>query len=157
MTADGTLSALAWTHVAVTYDGSSESNDPNFYINGSPIALSDDGNGEGTIGDDSDGNLFIGGISATPDFSFDGKVQDTRIYNRILSATEVAELYNSRCQRSVLNGLIFWAKMDGAKGLSRFDGVTLGVANTIVDEIGWAIGVPSGNPVGRGNTIQRIY
>ena len=83
--------------------------------------------------------------------------EDLRIYNRSLSSDEVAELYNSRCQRVVMDGLVFWPEMDGAAGLSSFDGATLSSANTIIDRISGVQGVPSGSPIGRGNTIQRIY
>jgi hypothetical protein len=102
-------------------------------------------------------SLYLGKYPGADDLSMDGKYQDTRVYNRILSATEIAELYNSRCQRSVMDGLVFWPEMDGAKGISSFDGATLSSANTIIDRISGVQGVPSGSPIGRGNTIQRIY
>ncbi len=110
------------------------------------------------MGDDSDGSLYIGGYNGmTANYGMDGKIEDPRIYNRILSAAEVAELYSARMVRSIPNGLVFHPVFCGAKGLAQYDGTTLTSANTFIDEIGGAIGVPSGSPIGRGNTIQRIY
>ena len=152
------LSAETTYHIVLSYDGSNILNDPILYINGvtSPIA-NDTRTDSGTMGDDSDGVLYVGGLGSSPYYSLDGQLQDVRIYNRILSASEVSELYNSRCQRVVMDGLVFWAPMDGAAGLSSFDGATLSSANTIIDRISGVQGIPSGSPIGRGNTIQRIY
>jgi len=80
------------------------------------------------------GDISIGGPRSGSGYSIDGKLQDVRIYNRILSASEIAEA-----------------------GLSSFDGATLSSANTIIDRISGVQGIPSGSPIGRGNTIQRIY
>lgn len=154
---EGALITGQWAHFAIIYDASSADNDPVFYVNGVAQAITTDANGSGTMGDDSDGNLFIGGVDVSGTVTTDGKIQDARVYNRILSESEILELHNSRCQRSVMDGLIFWLPLDGAAGLSKFDGVTLGTTNTVVDWISGAVGVPNGNPIGRGNTQQRIY
>lgn len=84
----------------------------------------------------------------------DGYAQDVRVYNRILTAAEVATLYNSRLQRVILNGLVFWCPCNGAAGA--VDGTTLGASNTLSDVIGGAVGTPSGSPILRGNTNQTI-
>lgn len=151
------ISINNWYHIGVTYDGSIASNLPNIYVNGEIVALDSSTPADGTINDDSDGELFVGGIAADSSTRVNGKIKDARIYNRILSAAEIAEIYNSRCQRTVSRGLIFAPVFDGAAGLSKFDGATLGTANTITDWVSGAIGIPYGNPIGRGNTEQRIY
>lgn len=147
-----------WVFVAITYDNTNVSNDPIFYINAVADTLDFDTTPIGNKLDDSAYPLYLGSASSTTyNYSLDGKLEDPRIYNRILSQTEITELYQARMVRSISSGLVFHPIFCGAKGLSRFDGITLGAANTIVDEIGGAIGVPSGSPIGRGNTIQRIY
>jgi len=153
-----TLTAGLWQHVAVTYDGGGDTvNRPAFYINGASSAGSTAREPSGTIGDDSDGKLHIGGQSVYPTSDpFDGKLQDVRIYNRILSLAEVQQLYYSKCQNVVLNGLVFWAPLNGAAGMPKFEGATMGAANYVRDVISGAIGTPVGNPLGAGNTIQRI-
>jgi hypothetical protein len=141
--------------LAISYDNSSVSNDPVFYADGAVASITENTTPSGAIIAETN-PLQIGYNSEITNSTFIGKLQDVKIYNRILSADEVAELYNSRMQNKILNGLVFWARLDGANGLSLYDGTTLASANTFVDEIGGAIGTPSGSPVGRGNTIQRI-
>ena len=140
---------------AITHDNSSIDNDPIIYINSVDVAITEYNQpvDSGAYYINSD----IIGSGNIDDTTITGKLQDVRIYNRILSASEIAELYNSRCQRAVMDGLVFWPEMDGAAGLSSFDGATLSSANTIVDRISGVQGIPSGSPIGRGNTIQRIY
>jgi len=41
------------------------------------------------------GALAIGGNGVNEDGDFNGKIDDVRIYNRVLSATEVQQLYNA--------------------------------------------------------------
>jgi hypothetical protein len=145
-----TATLAAWHHLVITYDNTSADNDPVFYVDGAAVELTQDYTGTETSPADTFTTLYFGN-------GFDGKIEDPRIYNRILSQEEITELYQSRIVRSVPNGLVFHPVFCGAAGLSRFDGVTLGAANTICDNISGAVGVPVGNPIGRGNTIQRIY
>jgi len=73
-----------WSHVVVTYDGSTI----RFYVNGQPVgsvphtgALTDTAN-----------PLYIGSYAGAS-YRFAGKVDEARVYNRALSAQEVANLY----------------------------------------------------------------
>lgn len=76
------LSLNRWHHVAATYDGSSTG----IYIDGVKVASR-----TGLSGSISDNTnpLRFGGTG-----SFDGKVDDFRVYNRALSPSEVSQLYN---------------------------------------------------------------
>ena len=89
--ASTTVTEGAWNHLVVTYDGTSTSNNVNFYMAGE---LVDTGTlNEGTVGTSSYG-LKIGedyGGSSSP---MDGKLADLRIYDVILSAANVKELYD---------------------------------------------------------------
>ena len=154
-----TFSTSSWYHIIITMDNSSDANNPSAYVNNVSKSFTEDLAPSGSAKAGTGGSLRVGDpfSAATQYRVIDGKLQDIRIYNRILSASEIAELYNSRCQRVVMDGLVFWAPMDGAAGLSSFDGATLSSANTIIDRISGVQGVPSGSPIGRGNTIQRIY
>jgi prepilin-type N-terminal cleavage/methylation domain-containing protein len=75
-----------WYYVTATYDGTTSK----IYMNGSlvasagPISLSG-----GTLGTNIGGNTPAGGQS------FNGLIDDARIYNRPLSAAEVQALYNA--------------------------------------------------------------
>ena len=81
-----------WQHVVVTYDSSSVSNDPIFYINGILASTVEVATPVGTTDSDASLKLFIGSRSAA-DRSFNGSIDDVRIYNRALSETEVTRLY----------------------------------------------------------------
>jgi hypothetical protein len=76
-----TLPANQWSHVAVTYNGSSMQ----LYVNGSavgsPTTIS------GTINSGSN-TLWIGGNNAAGEY-FQGRIDEMRIYNRALSSSEV--------------------------------------------------------------------
>ena len=81
----------SWYHVVAAYDSSSTGNAPQFYINGilqpttlrtAPVGTQAANTGAGYIGN-----------SAALDRSFDGRIDDMRIYNRILSSNEVEQLF----------------------------------------------------------------
>jgi hypothetical protein len=83
-----------WQHVCVTYDDSSASNNPTIYINAASQSLSG-GGASGSVRSDVGYILDIGNRSTSPsNGSFDGVIDDVRIYNRILSSTEISSLYN---------------------------------------------------------------
>ncbi|MEW6400816.1 MAG: hypothetical protein AB1649_03395, partial [Chloroflexota bacterium] len=88
--------------------------------------------------------------------AIDGRIYSFLVYNRILSAAEIAEAYNSRLWIPNRNGLIFAPVLFGAKDLQTFDGATLAAGNTITDHISGAIGTPAGSPVGWGDTVLNI-
>jgi hypothetical protein len=86
---DVTLSSIPsfnqWFHTAMTYDGTTMK----VYLNG---ALNGSTQFSGTI-EQSTQSLRLGqGIGNE---YFPGKIDDVRIYNRALSATEVKQLYNA--------------------------------------------------------------
>ena len=153
--AEDILTINTWQHVCVTYNNSDRTNVPTIYLDGAEQSITT--SALNTSIETVDNPMRLEVATTGGDYKFDGLIQDLRYYNRILSQTEISTLYNSRCQRVVMNGLVFWAPMDGAKGLSAFDGVALGADNTILDYVSGAEGVPYYSPIGRGNTIQRIY
>jgi hypothetical protein len=147
-------STEAWHNLAITYNYSSDANNPVFYLDGTSVAITEGVAPSGTVVADT--NTIKIGWDLSDDTTINGKLQDVRIYNRIITATEVEILAKSRCQNVVLNGLVFWAPLNGAAGLPSFEGATMGASNYVRDVISGAIGTPVGNPLGAGNTIQRI-
>lgn len=85
---DGDVPQDTWTHVTATWDGTNM----RLYIDGT-----EDGNSptakSGTI--DADGNpLVIGTHSGDPtNRRFNGKIDEVRLYNRALSASEISDLH----------------------------------------------------------------
>ncbi len=92
--------ANIWTHIVMTYDGSSTFSGVKIYINSSNKATliatdSLTGNPNST------GNLAIGAqnASGTPVQYFKGDIDEPMIFNRELSSTEVLALYNNQTNR----------------------------------------------------------
>lgn len=81
-----------WNHVIVTYDSNSASNDPTLYINGGAVAITEDLTPVGTRVSDAGADLYIGNRSAD-NRTFDGIIDDVRLYTKILSQTEIDGLY----------------------------------------------------------------
>ena len=150
----GTLATGAWYNIIIAFDDSSAVNNPSFYVNGSLVANVEDLTPSGSTATGTNGALRIGS-SGTGTLTLDGLIQDVRIYNRILSASEIEILANSKCMKTVMNGLVFWAPMWGTNDQS-FDGLTLTSSHIITDWINGAVGTPAGSPIGRGNTIQPL-
>jgi uncharacterized protein (TIGR02145 family) len=82
-----------WHHVSVTYDYSSSANDPTFYIDGVATSSTEISTPSGTQRTDGAQPLTLGNCSIFSKGAFGGTLDDVRIYNRILTPTEVAQLY----------------------------------------------------------------
>jgi hypothetical protein len=83
----------AWTHIVVTYDATDSSNDPEFYVNGTLVATEHSsgtktGDYYGIVSQDG----FIGNRSDGT-YSWEGQLADVAIWNKVLSAADVAALY----------------------------------------------------------------
>ena len=81
-----------WYHVVMTWDGSALISGVGFYVNGVNQTTTGTSNGDGNAVSDAALSIIIGGISGS--FTFDGFIDDVRVYNRVLSAGEVTQLYN---------------------------------------------------------------
>jgi hypothetical protein len=79
--------------MCVSYNGSSNTNDPIIYRNGSSIAITEEFAPSGSRITDAGNNLLIGDV-ADGDRAYKGVIDDVRIYNRALSPTEIQQLYN---------------------------------------------------------------
>ena len=78
-----------WQHVAATYDGTTA----RFYIDGDEVAS------KVFTGNVGNSNAWrIGAYGSTPNGFFDGSVDDVRIYDRALSASEIAAGMATRIQ-----------------------------------------------------------
>jgi hypothetical protein len=114
--ASGTLSLNTWSYVVGTYDGSNIK----LYINGVLVSSA----AYSTLINNSSNVLRIGsGTNNTgAAYPWIGALDEVRIYNRALTATEVAGLYQSGLAKinvsqspgTLANGLVGWWTMDGA-------------------------------------------
>ena len=129
---DGPLPSTGeWHHIVGSYTGSTNT----LYIDGVVAAF------EGASGgiNPTTNNLFIGASSADGPSTdhFDGLIDEVRIYNRGLSATEVAKLYGSGAVKFTTNS----SELDNGSSLEKglvghwtFDGPD--VTTTVTDRSG---------------------
>jgi len=88
-----TFAATGWNFFVVAWDQDSAANSE-IYINGVADSATDTGT-IGNVGDLSNSVTLRFGSESDGASYFDGKIDDVRLYNRALSATEVLALYNS--------------------------------------------------------------
>jgi hypothetical protein len=111
-TTDGVITDGEWFFIAATYDSSDTDNDPIFYVNEDTPSVSETGTPEGTVVSDAANNLFLSFTSS----GFDGNQDNITIWNKILSPSEIAELYNSGVptdptEHSAAANLVTWFPM----------------------------------------------
>jgi len=88
---DDTVVNSQWNHLVVTWDGSSAASGIRFFVNGQETVYDTATNASGTRVSDASQNFWIGN---NPDgYSFDGKIDELRLYNRALSPSEIQALY----------------------------------------------------------------
>ncbi|KAF0094924.1 MAG: hypothetical protein E1N59_1352 [Puniceicoccaceae bacterium 5H] len=86
--------ADAWMHVGVSYDRSSLANDPIFYVNGEPEPRILDHIPAPAAGNPI-GYSYRASIGNNPQLyrGYEGLIDEIRLYNRVLSDSEVADIY----------------------------------------------------------------
>jgi hypothetical protein len=83
-----------WQHVVATWDGSLSSANVHIYVDGVEKTTGADQDATGSRVSDAAQNLAIGAAIPAPVTDvFNGSIDEVRIYNRVLSADEVAQLY----------------------------------------------------------------
>lgn len=148
----------AMHHIAVTYDGALTTNDPTIYVNGSSIAITETSTPVGTFRSGTNTDMYL--ASAISGNNPNGRLNSLLVYNRILSASEIADAYASKLSIPSYQGLVFAPDLCRGESVSAFDGAVLGSSNTLRDIITGAAGTPSGSPIGRGDaylTHQGVY
>jgi Concanavalin A-like lectin/glucanases superfamily len=87
----------AWHHVALTYDGSGIGTSVKIYVDGvnQPLGVYSQNGTSVAVGSFTNAaDLLLGQDQiGQPDY-FGGKIDDARVYNRVLSAGEIMDLYN---------------------------------------------------------------
>jgi len=86
----GSISLNTWQHIAVVYDVSSTANDPLIYLDGSPLLVTEANTPSGSVRSDASINLRLGNYAGGTTHTFDGKIDDARIYDRMLNPTEIS-------------------------------------------------------------------
>jgi hypothetical protein len=89
---DNAVAANAWSFVAASWDGGTGTTGIRLYVDAARLTTSVVTGAIGTRPDDSGIDAAINCINAT---SYTGAMDDVRIYDRVLSAAEIAQLYGS--------------------------------------------------------------
>lgn len=146
------LIAGQWHHVAVTRSGSSGSWTGKLYLNGvedasGSIATNPNGGGGATTLIGAGGNT-----DTTPSGRIqyhNGLIDDVRIYNRALSASEIESIYLSRSRLLNTTGLVGYWRLDEGLDLA----ISTGNA-TIIDSSGNGNhGTPANGPTYRASSV----
>ncbi len=113
-----TIVPNVWQHVLVTWDGSTTATNIRIYVNGTEVSYQTTSNGA-SLTSDAAQTLRIGN-SADGARTFDGYIDEPRIYDRVLGATEIADLYalgatkfQDTQSNQLTNGLVGYWPMNG--------------------------------------------
>ena len=90
---DSRLTANDWTHVVLSYDQSSLENHPVLFINGEPVGMTRLTAPSGSV--NTSEQFRVGGLS-NDSTAWKGRIDETRLYERILSDAERAALSPAR-------------------------------------------------------------
>jgi hypothetical protein len=122
--------------MCVTYNGTSDANDPVIYRNGASIAITEVINPIGARVDDAGDSLRIGDV-ANGNRAFSGLIDEVRIYNRALGATEIAALAKSGAVKFTTSSVALQSGStlgNGLVGHWTFDGSD--ITTTVTDRSG---------------------
>ena len=136
--------ATVWTHIAITYNADADTNDPVFYVNGTSISVTEFQTPSGTRSSGAADDLRIGMRLGGFGGFLDGRMDDVRLFTRLLTAEEVAIL--AAGYRGPLGGEGGWWSCDNFRGIAHPDGTTLTAATHYLrDESGNG---NTGDPIG---------
>lgn len=129
-----------WTHVVVTYDGGGASTAGSYtvYLNGVETATTA---ASGGVGAYSNAATRLG-MAQDGSFPWDGKLDDTRIYNSELSQAEVDSLYGAGngTMSSVGSNVVGWWKFDEGSGTNANDESSNNNDGTLSGDAAWVTG-----------------
>ena len=81
-----------WQYVVVTWDGSEIATNVHIYVNGVETSYQTTTNGVDTKNSDASQNVYIG-TTGSHTLTFNGLIDEVRVYNRALSTDEIKRLY----------------------------------------------------------------
>ncbi len=147
-----TYSESQWNHFTVTWDGSTSASNVHMYLNGTEVAYRTQTNATGSYTSDAAQTLDIGSFGGTSE-GLNGKIDEVRVYNRILSASEIKSQYDAgnpdKTNTSTStpqgtgrldSGLAGYWKLDENTGTSTTDGSTNGNNGTLTNGPTWTTG-----------------
>jgi len=107
-----------FTHLVITHDKSSVSNNPSIYVNGSALSVTETSTPVGASASDSGSNLIIGSAP------FAGIANEITVWDKVLDADAVTALYNSGTPLLPTSDSGNYDNSDDLQGYWRNDGIT---------------------------------
>lgn len=150
---DGDISTGAWFHLAIGYDSGATTNDPVLYINGVSHNVNEESTPAGNHESDAGYNLEIGDQVGNTRY-FNGKMEDFRVFNRIITVEEAALL--AAGYRGPLGGEVCWLSMCEARTLATPGTLTQGTHLLSDLSANTNAGDPYGNAVLVASTCPRM-
>jgi len=131
-----TLVVGGWQHVALTIDATG--NDVLYFNGVQTVAGNSRGGTPVVAGNDVIGAAWVGNF-LPPELHFHGAVDEVQIYNHVLSASEVGELYDAGKGHfgAVGGGLVAGYHFDEGSGTSAADFSGNGSTASLVNGVGW--------------------
>lgn len=90
--ANSSLTYNAWQQIVATWDGTASGSSIKLYKDGAEVSYFSGGASAGGSASTNSGDVYIGNRSDGTR-SFDGGIDEVRLYNRVLSASEIQKLY----------------------------------------------------------------
>jgi hypothetical protein len=149
-TGNNSLVLNQWHHVAVTYDGSSTSNVPSFYIDGvlqtTSVVLTP------TLARETQTQAYIGNRSNTT-ATFNGSITDVAIWNKVISDIEVKKIYLSKTKNMPLQ--ISPSSLVGYWPLDDFSDLNIALGSLSIKDRShiYRNATPSGGLIGEAESI----
>ena len=137
-------SPLMWHHYVALFDKSKTSNEVSFYIDGvlqTAASYANNNNNTNNFGND----VFYMGMRAGAQYPLAGKVDDMRIYNRLLTSYEILDLYKAgggttiKSIASGRNGLVGYWPMNEYAG-SEINDASGNKNNGLISSASWVAG-----------------
>jgi hypothetical protein len=128
-----------WTHICGSWDGTSSENSVKMYINGSLVAQGTPIAGTTTT----TSNLRIGSPTTGTLYGFNGRIDDARVYTKVIEANEIQRLYTE------LPSPIAYLKLDEQSGNTGYSSAvsSVNISLTNMEDTDWQQGV-------RGNALD---
>jgi hypothetical protein len=137
----------AWTNIVTTRNSANYTAAPLIYVDGVSLVVTEDTAPPGQNSPENDSRFKIG--NSTLD-GFDGIIADVRVYNRVITPTEAAQIHSDGYGvNGVKNGLVFQGPAVRTKDLTLYTDLTLTSAYKVLDTIYGYVGSPIGSPVSR--------
>ena len=150
-TSSGSIALNRWQFVTVTWDGTASRANVRFFIDGVPVPTSTTSGTDGVGTKDSDAAEVI---SISAQFTqYEGKIDEVRLYNRILAASEIKSQYDrgasdktntsagqAQGTGNLNSGLSAYWKLDENTGTSAGDASTNANTGTLTNGPTWSTG-----------------